>query len=38
MHMTELKKIPNTEQDKKLLKKYAYFEKLIEELKKGFGS
>jgi hypothetical protein len=34
MHMTELKKIPNIEQDKKLLKKYAYFEKLINELKK----
>lgn len=34
MEIIELKKIPNTEQDKKISKRYAILEKLIGELKK----
>ncbi len=34
MHIKELDKRPNIEQDKKLTKKYVYFKKLVDELKK----
>ncbi len=34
MEIKDLEKRPNIEQDKKLMKKYAYFEKLITELNK----